>query len=91
MTFWFKVLFFIVLTGIVIGAVAILGTSTSLLTQINHIGPFFTMISGNINNFRDILPTVDILLAFGAVLTIEGIIIVFKIYKYFVNLGKSNN
>ena len=78
------ILFLSLFAALYFGGAAIYESSAGLQTGVANISLVFNMIVGNMKNLNQVFPVYDLCLAFGAVIVIEGIMILLKIAKLFI-------
>lgn len=84
-----KILLGIALLALLITGVSVYTGQTGVAAQLAHIPAVFNMIAGNIHAMNGVFPVVDLLSAFGAMLAVEGLVLLFKLYKF--TKGHFNN
>lgn len=86
-----KAILIIALAGIIFAGVSVFNGQDAVSDMIAKFKPAFDFVVGNANNLNDILPVNDVLLAVGAIFSIEAMILIFKAGKFIVKLFRGGH
>lgn len=86
MSYLLKLLLTIAIIGLLFGSVAVFVGLTPIGTQLSHLPAFFAMLAGNAYLMNDTFPVYDTFLAFSAVLSVEILILIFKLGRWIMRL-----